>query len=110
MIQMGLADLGEMGILHLPVANSHPAETHAAVCGSSGSSLQVVNKFAASRTYTDPDAMPEIGGAVLNRVFSDAVEDEVYCTLYLPDVITICQTWPPVSLRATGPTAAVVAR
>ncbi len=42
-----------------------------------------------------------VGGAVLNKVFSDAVEDEVYCTLYLPDGITgqLACNWTDSSYR-----------
>ena len=42
-----------------------------------------------------------VAGAVLNKVFSDAVEDEVYCTLYLPDGITgqLACNWTDSSYR-----------
>ena len=57
MIRMGLVGLGKMGISHLAIANSHPAVTLAAVCDSSGYSLQVLNKYSAFRTFTEFDAM-----------------------------------------------------
>ena len=57
MVRMGLVGLGKMGVSHLAIANAHPAVTLAAVCDSSGYSLQVLNKYAAFRTYTDFDAM-----------------------------------------------------
>jgi predicted dehydrogenase len=52
MVRMGLVGLGKMGVSHLAIANAHPAVTLAAVCDSSGYSLQVLNKYAAFRTYT----------------------------------------------------------
>ncbi len=66
MIRMGLVGLGKMGISHLAIANSHPAVTLAAVCDSSGYSLQVLNKYSAFRTFTEFDAM--IAEAALDAV------------------------------------------
>lgn len=57
MIRMAVVGLGKMGLSHLSMINAHPHVKVKAVCDSSAYILEVLNKYAGIRTYTDLTSM-----------------------------------------------------